>query len=48
MLNQAEELIQKTGFRARNALHVASALTFQAASGLPFPSSPPMSDSVTR
>jgi hypothetical protein len=37
VLNQAEELIRKTGFRARNALHVASALTFQAASGLTIP-----------
>ena len=37
MLSQAEELVQKTGLRALDALHVASALTFQAASGLTIP-----------
>ena len=37
MLSQAEELVQKTGLRTLNALHVASALTFRAASGLTIP-----------
>ncbi len=37
VLSQAEELVQKTGLRALDALHVASALTFQAASGLTIP-----------
>lgn len=37
VLSQAEELVQKTGLRTLDALHVASALTFQAASGLTIP-----------
>lgn len=37
ILSQAEELVQKTGLRTLDALHVASALTFQAASGLTIP-----------
>lgn len=37
VLGQAEELVQKTGLRTLDALHVASALTFQAASGLTIP-----------
>jgi predicted nucleic acid-binding protein len=37
VLSQAEELVQKTGLRTLDALHVASALTFQAASGLIIP-----------
>lgn len=37
VLNQAEELAQKTGLRTLNALHLASVLTFQAASGLTIP-----------
>jgi uncharacterized protein len=37
VLNQAEELAKKTGLRTLDALHLASALTFQAASGLTVP-----------
>lgn len=37
VLSQAEELVQKTGLRTLDAVHVASALTFQAASGLTIP-----------
>ncbi len=37
VLSQAEELVQKTGLKTLDALHVASALTFQAASGLTVP-----------
>lgn len=37
VLNHAEELAQKTGLRTLDALHLASALTFQAASGLNIP-----------
>jgi predicted nucleic acid-binding protein len=37
VLSQAEDLVQKTGLRTLDALHVASALTFQAASGLTIP-----------
>ncbi len=37
VLSQAEELVQKTGLRTLDALHVASALTFQSASGLTIP-----------
>jgi uncharacterized protein len=37
VLSQAEELVQRTGLRTLDALHVASALTFQAASGLTVP-----------
>lgn len=37
VLSRAEELVQKTGLRTLDALHVASALTFQAASGLTIP-----------
>ncbi len=37
VLSQAEELVQRTGLRTLDALHVASALTFQAASGLAIP-----------
>ena len=37
VLSQAEELVQKTGLRTLDALHVASALTFQTASGLTVP-----------
>ena len=37
VLGQAEELVQKTGLRILDALHVASALTFQTASGLTIP-----------
>lgn len=37
VLSQAEELVQKTGLRTLDALHVASALMFQAASGLTLP-----------
>lgn len=37
VLHQAEELAQRTGLRALDALHLASALTFQAASGLIIP-----------
>lgn len=37
VLSQAEELVQKTGLRTLDALHVASALMFQAASGLTIP-----------
>jgi predicted nucleic acid-binding protein len=37
VLNQAEELAQKTGLRTLDALHLASVLTFQAASGLTIP-----------
>lgn len=37
VLSQAEELVQKTGRRTLDALHVASALTFQIASGLAVP-----------
>ncbi|OQW30025.1 MAG: hypothetical protein A4E19_10720 [Nitrospira sp. SG-bin1] len=37
VLNRAEELAQQTGLRTLDALHLASALTFQAASGLTIP-----------
>jgi predicted nucleic acid-binding protein len=37
VLSHAEELVQKTGLRSLDAIHVASALTFQAASGLTIP-----------
>ncbi|BFU91723.1 MAG: ribonuclease VapC [Nitrospira sp.] len=37
VLNQAEDLAQKTGLRTLDALHLASVLTFQAASGLTIP-----------
>jgi predicted nucleic acid-binding protein len=37
VLSQAEDLVQKTGLRTLDALHVASALTFQATSGLTIP-----------
>ena len=37
VLSQAEDLVQKTGLRTLNAVHVASALSFQAASGLTIP-----------
>ncbi len=37
VLSQAEDIVQKTGLRTLDALHVASALTFQAASGLTIP-----------
>lgn len=37
VLSQAEELVQETGLRTLDAVHVASALTFQAASGLTIP-----------
>lgn len=37
VLSQAEELVQKAGLRTLDAIHVASALTFQAASGLTIP-----------
>jgi predicted nucleic acid-binding protein len=37
VLSQAEELVQKTGLKILDALYVASALTFQAASGLTIP-----------
>ncbi|MBI4402304.1 MAG: type II toxin-antitoxin system VapC family toxin [Nitrospirae bacterium] len=37
VLSQAEELIQRTSVRTLDAVHVASALTFQAASGIRIP-----------
>jgi predicted nucleic acid-binding protein len=37
ILNQAEELAQKAGLRTLDALHIASVITFQAASGLTIP-----------
>lgn len=37
VLSQAEELVQTVGLRTLDAVHVASALTFQAASGLTIP-----------
>lgn len=37
VLNQAEEVIIRTRLRTLDALHLASALTFQAASGLRIP-----------
>lgn len=37
VLNHAEELVKKTGLRTLDAQHVASVLTFQAASGLMIP-----------
>lgn len=37
ILSQAEDLVQKTGLRTLDAVHVASALSFQAASGLTIP-----------
>jgi len=37
VLSQAEGLVQKTGLRTFDALHLASALTFQAATGLTIP-----------
>lgn len=37
VLSQAEELVQKTGLKILDAVHVASALTFQVASGLTIP-----------
>lgn len=37
ILSQAEDLVQKTGLRTLDAVHFASALSFQAASGLTIP-----------
>lgn len=37
VLRQAEDLVQKTGVRTLDALHIASAIMFQAASGLTIP-----------
>lgn len=37
VLHRAEELVQKTGLKTLDALHLASARTFQAASGLAIP-----------
>jgi predicted nucleic acid-binding protein len=37
ILSQAEDLVQKTNLRTLDAVHVASALSFQAASGLTVP-----------
>ncbi|MFZ1804451.1 MAG: type II toxin-antitoxin system VapC family toxin [Nitrospira sp.] len=37
VLHQAEELAQRTGLRTLDAVHLASLLTFQAASGLIIP-----------
>jgi uncharacterized protein len=37
VLNQAEDLAHKTGLRTLDALHLASLLTFQVASGLTIP-----------
>lgn len=37
VLRQAEELVQKTDVRSLDALHIASAIMFQAASGLTIP-----------
>ena len=37
VLSQAEELVQRAGLRTLDALHVASALTFQATAGLTIP-----------
>ncbi|MBS0182029.1 MAG: hypothetical protein JSS39_06470 [Nitrospira sp.] len=37
VLSQVEELVQTVGLRTLDAVHVASALTFQAASGLTIP-----------
>lgn len=37
VLSQTEELVQKAGLRTLDALHVASALTFHAASGVAVP-----------
>jgi hypothetical protein len=37
VLSQAEDLVQKTGVRTLDALHVASVLTFQASSALTIP-----------
>lgn len=37
VLGQAEDLVQKTGLRTLDALHVASVLAFQAASSLTIP-----------
>ncbi|HJT19736.1 MAG TPA: type II toxin-antitoxin system VapC family toxin [Nitrospira sp.] len=37
VLGQAEELVQKTGLRTLDAVHLASALAFQAASGMTIP-----------
>lgn len=37
VLNRAEELAHKSGLRTLDALHLASVLTFQAASGLTIP-----------
>lgn len=37
VLRQAEELVQKTDVRTLDALHIASAMIFQAASGLTIP-----------
>ena len=37
VLRQAEELVQKTDVRTLDALHIASAMMFQAASGLTVP-----------
>jgi hypothetical protein len=37
VLSQAEELIQKTALRTLDAIHVASAMAFQASSGIRIP-----------
>lgn len=37
VLQQAEDLVQKTDVRTLDALHIASAVMFQAASGLTIP-----------
>lgn len=37
VLSQAEDLVQKTSLRTLDAVHVASTLSFQAASGLTIP-----------
>ncbi|TKB72304.1 MAG: type II toxin-antitoxin system VapC family toxin [Nitrospira sp.] len=37
VLRHVEELVQKTDVRALNALHIASAIMFKAASGLAIP-----------
>ena len=37
ILRQAEDLLQKTDVRTLDALHIASAVMFQAASGLTTP-----------
>jgi predicted nucleic acid-binding protein len=37
VLDKAEELIQRTGLRVLDAIHVASAIIFQTASGIRIP-----------